>query len=119
MPSLARSASRAPAVRQLSPSLRRSAKLPRLRVGRHPQSQASRTQFTAQPLDDRPAPWHPCFDVRVSHNVRMAPAYDFKLALTRLIEPTGGPGIELGTLEDVRWSNKTMAPGAAALVFCG
>ena len=65
------------------------------------------------------APWHPCFDVRVSHNVRMAPAYDFKLALTRLIEPTGGPGIELGTLEDVRWSNKTMAPGATALGFRG
>ena len=46
------------------------------------------------------APWHPCFDVRVSHNVRMAPAYDFKLALTRVIEPTGGPGAELATLED-------------------
>jgi len=32
--------------------------------------------------------------------VRMAPAYDFKLALTRVIEPTGGPGAELATLED-------------------
>jgi hypothetical protein len=30
----------------------------------------------------------------------MAPAYDFKLALTRAIEPTGGPGAELATLED-------------------
>ena len=30
----------------------------------------------------------------------MAPAYDFKLALTRVIEPTGGPGAELATLED-------------------
>jgi hypothetical protein len=30
----------------------------------------------------------------------MAPQYDFKLALTRSIEPTGGPGIELGTLAD-------------------
>ena len=30
----------------------------------------------------------------------MAPAYDFKLALTRVIEPTGGPGAELVTLED-------------------
>jgi hypothetical protein len=28
------------------------------------------------------------------------PAYDFKLALTRVIEPTGGPGAELATLED-------------------
>jgi len=30
----------------------------------------------------------------------MAPAYDFKLALTRVIDPTGGPGAELATLED-------------------
>ena len=30
----------------------------------------------------------------------MPPAYDFKLALTRVIEPTGGPGAELATLED-------------------
>ena len=30
----------------------------------------------------------------------MAPAPDFKLALTRVIEPTGGPGAELSTLED-------------------
>ena len=30
----------------------------------------------------------------------MAPAYDFKLALMRVIEPTGGPGAELATLED-------------------
>jgi hypothetical protein len=36
----------------------------------------------------------------VSHNARVAPAYDFKLALTRVIEPTGGPGAELATLED-------------------
>jgi hypothetical protein len=35
----------------------------------------------------------------MSHNARM-PAYDFKLALTRVIEPTGGPGAELATLED-------------------
>jgi hypothetical protein len=42
----------------------------------------------------------PCFDARVSHNVRMAPVYDFKLALTRVIEPTRGPGAELATLED-------------------
>jgi hypothetical protein len=27
-------------------------------------------------------------------------AYDFKLALTRVIEPTGAPGAELATLED-------------------
>jgi hypothetical protein len=36
----------------------------------------------------------------VSYNVRVVLAYDFKLALTRVIEPTGGPGAELATLED-------------------
>jgi hypothetical protein len=30
----------------------------------------------------------------------MAPQYDFKLALTRTIEPTSGPGVALATLED-------------------
>jgi hypothetical protein len=30
----------------------------------------------------------------------MAPAHDFKLALTRAIKPTGGPGAEWVTLED-------------------
>jgi hypothetical protein len=30
----------------------------------------------------------------------MPSAYDFKLALTRVIEPTGGPGAELATLAD-------------------
>jgi hypothetical protein len=30
----------------------------------------------------------------------MLPVFDFKLALTRVIEPTGGPGAELATLED-------------------
>jgi hypothetical protein len=29
-----------------------------------------------------------------------SPAYDFKLALTRVVEPTGGLGAELATLED-------------------
>jgi hypothetical protein len=29
----------------------------------------------------------------------MEPAYDFNLALTRVIEPTGGPWAELTTLE--------------------
>ena len=28
------------------------------------------------------------------------PAYDFKLALTRVIKPTGGPDAEVATLED-------------------
>ena len=32
--------------------------------------------------------------------MRMAPAYDFKLALTRVIEPTGEPRAKLATLED-------------------
>jgi hypothetical protein len=45
------------------------------------------------------APWHPRFRARVSHNGHMSEAHDFKLALTRLIEPTGGPGAELATLE--------------------
>ena len=35
------------------------------------------------------------------HSARMLPAYDFKLALTRVIEPTRGPGAELATLQDV------------------
>ena len=30
----------------------------------------------------------------------MSEAHDFKLALTRVIEPTGGPAAELATLED-------------------
>ena len=30
----------------------------------------------------------------------MLPAYDFKLALTRVIEPTRGPRAELATLQD-------------------
>jgi hypothetical protein len=36
----------------------------------------------------------------MSHNGHMSEAHDFKLALTRVIEPTGGPGAELATLED-------------------
>ena len=32
--------------------------------------------------------------------MRMSRAHDFKLALTRVIEPTRGPGAELVTLED-------------------
>jgi hypothetical protein len=34
------------------------------------------------------------------HNGRVSKAYDFKLALTRVIEPSRGPGAELATLED-------------------
>jgi hypothetical protein len=30
----------------------------------------------------------------------MPKSLDFKLPLTRVIEPTGGPGVELATLED-------------------
>jgi hypothetical protein len=43
-----------------------------------------------------------CFrsSAQVRHNTRMANAPNFKLALTRVIEPTGGPGVELATLED-------------------
>jgi len=37
---------------------------------------------------------------RVGHNARMAHPPNFKLALTRVIVPTGGPAAELTTLED-------------------
>jgi hypothetical protein len=37
---------------------------------------------------------------RAVHNAGMAPGYDFKIALTRVITPTGGPGAELATLGD-------------------
>jgi hypothetical protein len=46
------------------------------------------------------APWHPRLGVEVGKNGCMSKAHDFKLALTRVIEPTGGPGAELVTLED-------------------
>ena len=36
----------------------------------------------------------------VGHNAGMAHAANFKLALTRTIKPTAGPGLELATLED-------------------
>jgi hypothetical protein len=36
----------------------------------------------------------------MGHNAGMAQAPNFKLALTRVIEPTSGPGVELATLED-------------------
>ena len=42
--------------------------------------------------------WHhgtPVFRARMSHNGHMSEAHDFKLALTRVIEPTGGPGAAL------------------------
>jgi hypothetical protein len=64
---------------------------------------------------------HRCFRslARAGHNAGM-PAHDFKLALTRVIEPTRGPGAELATLEGcsaLRRSNETMAPSATALGF--
>jgi hypothetical protein len=36
----------------------------------------------------------------MGHNGRVVKARDFTLALTRVIEPTGGPGSELATLAD-------------------
>jgi hypothetical protein len=36
---------------------------------------------------------------RAVHNAGMAP-HNFQRALTRTIEPTGGPGVELATLAD-------------------
>ena len=45
---------------------------------------------------------HWCFgsSARVGHNARMTNAPNCKLALTRVIEPTSGPGVEVATLED-------------------
>jgi hypothetical protein len=40
----------------------------------------------------------------------MLPAYGFKLALTRVIEPTGGPGVEVATLEDAARFMRHMRP---------
>jgi len=59
---------------------------------------------------------------RLVHNAAMTRAHDFKRALTRTIEPTGGPGVELATLEDVgalHRSDETMAPGATACYVLG
>jgi hypothetical protein len=36
----------------------------------------------------------------MGHNGRVVKARDFTLALTRVIEPTGGPGSELASLAD-------------------
>jgi hypothetical protein len=47
------------------------------------------------------AAWHRRLASQVRHNRRVAKAADFKLALTRVIEPTCGPGVEFATLEDV------------------
>ena len=55
-------------------------------------------------------PWHPRFRAGVSHNGHMSEAHDFKLALTRVIEPTGGPGAELATLEDAARFIGSMRP---------
>ena len=49
----------------------------------------------------------------VSHNGYMSEAHDFKLALTRVIEPTGGPGAEF------HWLDETVAASVAALGLCG
>jgi hypothetical protein len=43
----------------------------------------------------------PSFSSAVRDHGPMAKAADFKLALTRVIEPTRGPGVELAMLEDV------------------
>jgi hypothetical protein len=48
----------------------------------------------------------------------MAPAHDFKLALTRVIEPTGGPGAELATLEDAARFVGLMRPWRQARPHC-
>jgi hypothetical protein len=43
--------------------------------------------------------WRLESSARAVHNAGMAP-HNFQRALTRAIEPTGGPGIELATLAD-------------------
>jgi hypothetical protein len=54
----------------------------------------------------------------VGHNAGMPPAYDFKLALTRVIEPTAAPGVELATLADAICRAATaLVSGATALGF--
>ena len=40
------------------------------------------------------------WSAEASQNARVPKGHDFKLAPTRVIEPTGGPGAELATLED-------------------
>jgi len=55
----------------------------------------------------------------VGHNAGMPPAYDFKLALTRVIEPTGGPGAELATLEDAARFVGLMKPWREAQLHWG
>ena len=40
------------------------------------------------------------WSAEASQNARMPKGHDFKLAPTRVTEPTGGPGAELATLED-------------------
>ena len=42
----------------------------------------------------------PSFARALRYNKRVAKAPDFKLALAHPIKPTGGPGVELTTLED-------------------
>jgi hypothetical protein len=53
----------------------------------------------------------------VGHNGHLSKAHDFKLALTRVIEPTGGPGAELATLEDAArfGAGAAVEAGATAL----
>jgi hypothetical protein len=36
----------------------------------------------------------------IGHNARMTKVHDFKLALSRVIKPKGGPGVNLTTLVD-------------------
>jgi len=45
-------------------------------------------------------------------------AHDFKLALKRVIEPTGGPGAELVTLEDAARFVGLMKPWRQARPHC-
>jgi hypothetical protein len=51
----------------------------------------------------------------------MAKVHDFKLAFTRIIEPTGGPGVEPATLEDAAHFVGLLRPwlGVPTLGLCG
>jgi hypothetical protein len=46
----------------------------------------------------------------------MPPAYDFKLALTRVIKPTGGPGAELA-IGLSKWGNHSARAGAREAIM--
>ena len=61
----------------------------------------------------------PSFARAVRYNERVAKAPDFKLALAHLIKPTGGPGVELTTLEDAARFIAALRPWRQTRPFLG